>query len=295
MELLNDVELARFTSIRIGGKASYFAVPEDESELARVIELSRDKDLPLFILGGGSNTVFGNLRGFVVSLSRIRGMSVSFEGDLCFLKVRAGTPLRDVVLFALKENLEGIYRLAGFPASVGGAVAMNAGAFGVEMGDFVEEVSFVNWSGELVSLPRERLSFSYRSSPFPSLGVVVSCTLRLKRSRKLVLEDYRMVRSRRRGAQPVSVPTSGSTFKNPLPLRAGALLERVGLKGYRVGNVSFSEKHANFMVNLGGGSFKEVLSLIREARRRVFEEFGVRLEEEVKLVEDSGLDGWKVL
>ena len=295
MELLRDFDLSRLTSIRIGGRTKYLAVPESVEDLSRVILTSREKDLPLFLLGGGSNTIFGNVEGFVVSLSRMRGMRVRGGDEGLLVEALAGTPLKEITALALRENLEGVYRLLGFPASVGGAVAMNAGAFGVEIKDFLVEVRYLDWSGKLRTARREELEFSYRSSPFPELGVVVSCLFRFRRSGKPVGEDYRRIRDVRRRTQPINLPTSGSTFKNPLPKKAGELLEKVGMKGFRVGGVAFSEKHSNFLVNTGGGSIEDVKRLVEEAKRRVYEEFGVRLEEEVRLVEDSGSDGWKVL
>ncbi len=295
MELLEGIDLSRLTSIRIGGRARYLAMPTDVEDLSRVIQESREKDLPLFILGGGSNTIFGNVEGFVVSLERLRGVRVVEENGSFLVEALAGTPLKEITVLALKENLEGIYRLLGFPATVGGAVAMNAGAFGVEIKDFIMEVTYLDWFGELRRIAREELEFSYRSSPFPGKGIVVSCLFKLRRSEEPVSEDYNRIRRLRRSTQPINVPTSGSTFKNPLPHKAGELLERVGMKGYRLGGVAFSEKHSNFLVNLGGGSVEEVKALIEEAKRRVYEEFGIDLEEEVRLVEDSGSDGWKVL
>lgn len=295
MELIEGFDLSKLTSIGIGGKAKYLLLPEKIQDLSTAIQMSREKNLPIFILGGGSNTVFGDVEGFVVSLERLRGVRIREEKGCLLVEALAGTPLKEVATLALRENLEGIYKLLGFPATVGGAVAMNAGAFGVEMKVFIEELTYMDWSGRLVKLRGEEVDFSYRSSPFPSIGVVVSCLLRLRRSERDVLEDYKRIRDIRRKTQPLNLPTSGSTFKNPLPEKAGALLERVGMKGYRVGGVAFSQKHANFLINLGGGSLKEVRELIAEAKRRVYEEFGINLEEEVRLIEDSGSDGWKVL
>ena len=295
MELLRDFDLANLTSIRIGGRASYFSEPSNVEDLARLIKFSRDKDVPLFVLGGGSNTIFGEVKGLVISLRRLRGMRVEERNGKVIIEVLAGTPLKEIVSFAVKNDLEGIYRLMGFPATVGGAVAMNAGSFGSEMKDFIEEVSFLDWEGSLVVKKREEMEFSYRRSPFPKEGIVVSCKLLLKKSEVPVKEEFERIRIKRKNSQPINLPTSGSTFKNPYPKFAGELLEKVGMKGFGKGGVSFSEKHANFLVNLGGGRFEEVRSLIEEAKRRVFDEFGVKLEEEVKLVEDCGSDGWKVL
>lgn len=295
MEIFKDFDLGNLTSIRIGGRASFFSEPSSVEEVARLIKFSREKDMPLFVLGGGSNTIFGEVKGLVISLRRLRGMRVEERNGRVLVEVLAGTPLQEIVSFAVKNELEGIYRLMGFPASVGGAVAMNAGSFGSEMKDFIEEVSFLDWEGNLITKKREEIDFSYRSSPFPKEGVVVSCKLLLKRSEVSVKKEFEKIRIERKRSQPINLPTSGSTFKNPYPMFAGELLERVGMKGFRKGGVSFSEKHANFLVNLDRGKFEEVRSLIEEAKRRVFEKFGVKLEEEVRLIEDSGSDGWKVL
>ncbi len=295
MEILKEIDLSRFTSIRIGGKAKFFSEPESFEELSYIVKFSKEKDLPIFVLGGGSNTVFGDVRGIVLSTRKLRGFKVFQSGDDISLNVLTGTPLKDLVKLSVKENLEGIYKLIGFPATVGGAVAMNAGAFGVEMKDFLEEVTYLSWSGEIRTSRAEELNFSYRSSPFPELGLILSCKLKLRRSKESVLERARRIKLRRKGNQPVNFLTSGSTFKNPYPMYAGELLERVGMKGFRIGGVAFSEKHANFLVNLSKGSFEDVRRIVEEAKRRVYEEFGIYLEEEVKLIEDSGSEGWKIL
>ncbi len=295
VELVQGFDLSRLTSIRIGGRARYLALPESLEDLYRVTLISREKDIPLFLLGGGSNTIFGDVNGVVVSLSKIRGIKVWEEKGHIFVEALAGTPLKEITSLALRENLEGIYRLLGFPATVGGAVAMNAGAFGVEIKDFLQEITYMDWFGEVHKISARELDFSYRKSPFPKEGVVISCLFKLRRSSSPVAEDYGRIRDLRKRTQPINLPTSGSTFKNPLPKRAGELLEKVGMKGFRLGDVAFSEKHSNFLVNSGRGTIEEVRKLLEEAKRRVYEEFGIKLEEEVRLVEDSGSDGWKVL
>lgn len=295
MELFKDFELGNLTSIKIGGRASFFSEPSNIEEIAELIWFSREKDIPLFILGGGSNTIFGDVKGLVISLRKLRGMKVEEKSRELLVDVLAGTPLKEIVNLAVKNNLEGVYRLMGFPATVGGAVAMNAGAFGSEMKDFIGEVKFLDWEGNLRIKRKEEIEFSYRGSPFPAEGVVVSCKLLLKRSEAPVKDEFERIRIKRRSSQPINLPTSGSTFKNPYPMFAGELLEKVKMKGFRIGDVAFSEKHANFLVNLGRGNLEEVRSLIEEAKRRVFEEFGVELEEEVRLIEDSGSDGWNIL
>jgi len=295
MELLREVDLSPFTSIGIGGRASLFAHAGDVRTLRELVKLSRGEGIPLFVLGGGSNTIFGDVEGLVVSMRPMRSLEVREEGGGVAVTAQAGVPLRELVSLALRENLEGVYRLFGFPATVGGAVTMNAGAFGVEMADFLRSVTFMDWEGEVHRLSRGELELSYRRSPFPALGVILSCELFFRRSGEAVGEEYRRLRRRRKSTQPLNLPTSGSTFRNPPGAYAGELLEKVGMKGYRVGGVAFSDVHANFLVNLGGGSFGDVLRLVEIAKRRVREEFGLELEEEVRLVESRRADGWTVL
>ncbi|RLJ70352.1 UDP-N-acetylmuramate dehydrogenase [Hydrogenivirga caldilitoris] len=295
MNLLKNYNLSKLTTIRIGGKAKFFAQPADFNELRELILFSREKDIPIYVLGGGSNTIFGDIGGLVISLRKLTGMKVERKGEVFLIESLAGTPLREIVSLSVKENLDGLYRLVGFPATLGGAIAMNAGAFGVEISSFVRRVIFVDWNGEIKEKNSEEIEFSYRSSPFPREGLVLSCLLELPRSDTPVEGEFKRIREKRKRTQPIDKPTSGSTFKNPYPLYAGELLERVGMKSYRIGDVSFSEKHSNFLINHGEGRYGDVLKLVNEAKRRVYEEFGVRLEEEVRFIEDSGVDGWKVL
>ncbi|GAB6065164.1 UDP-N-acetylmuramate dehydrogenase [Aquifex pyrophilus] len=295
MEVYKDFPLRDLTTIKVGGKALYYVEPRTLKEIKDAINFSKIKELPLFILGNGSNTIFGDIRGVVLSTPRLKGMKVRKEGDTFFIEVLCGTPLKEIIRISLSENLEGIYRLLGFPASVGGAVSMNAGAFGVEISDFLEEVYVLNWEGELIRYKKEEINFSYRSSPFPKEGIVFKAVFRLKKSEKNVKEEYTRIREERRKKQPVNLPTSGSTFKNPKGSYAGKLLEESGLKGFKLKNAGFSEKHANFLINYGNASFSEIRELIDIAKEKVYENCGINLVEEVKLVESSGNNGWEIL
>ena len=295
MSFEREVPLYGFTSIGIGGRASFFLRARDKEVLKEGIEFSRSKDVPLFILGGGSNTVLGDVRGLVIRVEEFFPLEVFNGSKEVKIKVSGGTPLKEVIGLAVRENLDGIFRLAGFPATVGGAVAMNAGAFGVEIADFIDEVEFVDWEGKVHRAKRDELTFGYRKSPFPEIGVVTEVLLKLRRADKNVKEEFGIIRERRKSSQPINKKTSGSTFKNPSGGKAGRLLEMAGMKGYRIGNVCFSDLHANFMINLGGATLSEVRDLIETAREKVKESTGYLLEEEVRLIEDSGSDGWKVL
>ncbi|MFN4012801.1 MAG: UDP-N-acetylmuramate dehydrogenase [Aquificaceae bacterium] len=291
---IKNLELWPYTTIRIGGKALYFCEPRNLEELRYALFFALDKSLPLFILGRGSNTIFGDFEGLVISMRRFEGFGVKREGDLFHITAQAGVLLSKLIHLSLKEGLEGFYRLVGFPATVGGAIAMNAGAFGYEISEHLREVAFLDWDGQLHIAKKEELSFSYRSSSFPELGVVLMGAFAVPRAKGDIREEYKAIKERRVSKQPLNLPTCGSTFKNPPGHFAGKLLEEVGMKGYRVGDVAFSEKHANFLINLGRGTYEQVLKIIQEAKRRVFESFGISLEEEVRLIESGCTYGRKV-
>lgn len=292
--LKEDFPLKNLTSIKIGGRALYYGAPKNLKELSEIVKFSKAKDIPLFILGNGSNTILGDFKGVVLHTAKLKGLKLFQTNGKLQVEALCGTPLKEIIRLAVRENLKGVYKLLGFPASVGGAVSMNAGAFGVEISDFLKEVYFLSWDGELVKAQREELEFSYRKSPFPQLGIVYKAIFEFEFSKEPIRENYVRIRQIRKEKQPINLPTSGSTFKNPKGDYAGRLLEKAGLKGFRLKELAFSEKHANFLVNLGNASFSEARDLIDLAKERVFNTFGVILEEEVKLIENSSLDGWKV-
>lgn len=294
MKIHKGVSLAKFTTIGIGGVAEYFCEPEGEEELRRALFFALEKGKPIFPLGRGANTIFGNFGGLVVSTRKLRKLSVARKGESIVVCAQAGVPLSELVALALSENLEGIYKLAGFPATVGGAIAMNAGAFGYEISHNLVSLSFMDYEGRIHKVRKEEVAFAYRSSPFPKMGFVLEAEFEFRKAKEDIRPEYNLIREKRKASQPINMPTCGSTFKNPPNFYAGKLLEEVKLKGYRVGDVAFSEKHANFLVNLGRATYEQALIIIQEAKRRVYESFGIELEEEVKLVESCGFDGWKV-
>ncbi|MFN7064674.1 MAG: UDP-N-acetylmuramate dehydrogenase [Aquificaceae bacterium] len=289
-----NIDLSPFTTIRIGGRAAGFCEPSNLEELQYALFFALDKSLPLYILGKGSNTIFGDFEGLVISMKRFREFKVKEQQDKVLIWAGAGVSLSKLVSFSLREGIEGFYRLVGFPATVGGAVAMNAGAFGYEVSQHLREVVLLDWEGRIKKVKREDLEFSYRSSPFPALGFLLTAIFEVPRAKGKIREEYKIIKEKRASKQPIDMLTCGSTFKNPKGYYAGRLLEEVGIKGYRVGDVAFSEKHANFLVNLNKGTYGQVIKILQEAKRRVFEEFGINLEEEVRIVESSSAYGWKV-
>jgi len=266
------------TTIGIGGHFRVY-FPESIGELLNLV-----KDGNFFIVGGGSNLILpdrlpGDLR--LVSLSRFKGVKI--DGSLLF--AGAGESLRRVVGFLLERKLSSIEFLSGIPkATIGGAVAQNAGAFGRSMSDVLSLVRFVDLRSLSVLEIDNFSGFSYRSSPFPDKGIVIEVALRVEERNGIreLVKSY--VRRRMDKQPPFWLRTAGSTFKNPEGFSAGYLLDRAGLKGFRVGDLKFSEKHANFMVNTGSATFSQFEELVGIARERVREMFGVELELEVKTI-----------
>lgn len=282
--------LRELTSIRIGGIAKLLATPTNTQELKECINIAKDMDV--FVIGRGSNTIMGDFDGIVIRTSRFQELSVKQAESTVYVYAGAGVSLTALARIGSELNLEGIYKLDGFPASVGGAVAMNAGAFGCEFSEFITSVDFIDWEGKLHRINRDELSFSYRNSQFPGLGLVIGVNLEFKKSNTSIAQESLKIKTKRLSSQPRGVLTCGSTFKNPPGDFAGRLLELSGFKGFRLGNVGFSSKHANFLINFGNASFDEAIELISLAREKVFENFNLLLEEEVKLIASNSNSRW---
>ncbi len=289
-----NVPLKEFTTIKVGGIAKYFARPKDKKDLVEYLKIANDKGINVYILGKGANTIFGDFDGVVLHTKHLGEIQIKELERGLYVKAQCGVSLANLIKLALSQNLEGIYRLVGFPATVGGAVAMNAGAFGYEIKDNLLSVEFLDWEGNLQVANAKDLEFLYRKSPFPDNGILLSAEFFFYFAQKPIKEEYEKIKEKRVKTQPINMPTSGSTFKNPQGDYAGRLLELVGMKGYTLGDIGFSNLHSNFLVNLGNATFQDVKRIIKEAKRRVYETFGIELQEEVKLVESGCFDGWKV-
>jgi len=281
-ECTPDAPLAPRTSIRVGGPADLLVRPADPADLAVLLRSCAERRVPLLVLGGGANLLVADagIRGVVVRLPVDLGEE-SADGDRLVLS--GGAPVTRLVQRAVASGLTGCEFAAGIPGTLGGAVAMNAGTRIGEMKDVVERVEVATPEGPRW-IPAAELGFAYRTCRLPPGAVVTRVGFRLQRgdvaaSRAAMDAD----REHRRRTQPLSWPTWGSTFRNPPGDHAGRLVEAAGLKGHREGNAMWSDLHANFVVNLGGATARDCLSLIRLARQRVRELFGVELELEVRL------------
>ncbi len=278
--------LAAHTTFKIGGPAAVFVQPAQEDQLCSAIALCRELSVPYYVLGNGSNTLFGDKgwNGAVICLAGLRG-EVHQEGDN--LWAPAGMPLNMLCMAALRASLTGLEFAYGIPGTVGGAVYMNAGAYGGEMKDVLVSVRHLNAQGEIVETPASELDLGYRHSIFEDNGdCILSAQVRLAPGdAQKISEQMNDLMGRRRDKQPLDKPSAGSTFKRPAGAFAGALIDQCGLRGYRHGGAAISEKHCGFVVNLGGATCADVLALCQEVQTIVKEKTGFTLEKEIRVVE----------
>jgi UDP-N-acetylmuramate dehydrogenase len=281
-EAVRDAPLAARTAIRVGGPADLLVRPANPDDLVAVLRAVRELGVPLTLLGGGANTLVADrgIRGVVLRLPQDFG-GESADGDTLVLS--GGAPNMRLAARAHARGLVGMEFIAGIPGTLGGATAMNAGTKIGEMKDVVARVELATADGA-GWVEAAALAFGYRSARIPVGAVVTRIAFGL-RPGDVAASDAAMRedRDRRRRTQPYDKPTFGSTFTNPPGDFAGRMIEAVGLKGHRVGNATWSDVHANFVVNLGGATARDVLALVRLAQERVRERFGVRLETEVRL------------
>jgi UDP-N-acetylmuramate dehydrogenase len=279
-----DVPLARYTSLRVGGPAEALATPADRTELARTLALCGELGLPLQVLGNGFNTLVrdGGVEGVVLRLQRLRALGRGEAGDVV---AEAGVTHATLTRFCALHGLAGLEFGAGIPGTVGGWVAMNAGIPEREVKDALRGVVLADAAGRVHCTPRAALPFRYRSAGLPAGAVVVAASFAVRQADRAEVEsEVERHLAKRANTQPLDIPSCGSVFKNPPGEFAGRLIEQAGLKGARVGGAEISPVHANFIVNRGGASAADVLSLIELARTRVREGSGVALEPEVHIV-----------
>jgi UDP-N-acetylmuramate--alanine ligase len=272
--------MAKHTWLKIGGPADIFVRPKNEIEIIRVAEYAWEHDIPLFILGNGSNILVGDkgIRGIVLAAGEAE--TWFRQGENMFT-VSASYSLPKFVIDSLKLGYEGLESLAGVPCTIGGATRMNAGAYGVEIFDRVHSVKFIR-NGVVEVKTRDQLIFSYRHTEFVN-DIILETTFALDKAGDIeaVNAKRKELLEKRKNAQPLDKPNTGSVFKNPLPEYAGKLIEEAGLKGFSLGQVQVSPKHANFIVNNGGATAKEFVELVNYIREKVKEKSGIDLQTEV--------------
>ena len=279
--------MSRHTTFKIGGPADYFLMPDKDTDVGRIVKICKESAIPYFILGNGSNLLVGDggYRGAVIQI--YKNMSaVTVEGTE--ITVQAGALLSSVAAAAKNAALTGFEFAGGIPGTMGGAVVMNAGAYGGEMKDVLIEVTVMDEEGEIVTLPADKLELGYRTSIIKTAGyIVLEAKLQLKEGNpEVIRETMKDLTIRRTTKQPLEYPSAGSTFKRPEGYFAGKLIMDSGLAGYQVGGAQVSEKHCGFVINAGGATARDVRTLMDNVRDIVYKKYGVTLEPEVKFLGD---------
>jgi len=281
MKLLRNEWLKKHVSFRIGGPADYFVVPKNLEELKEALKFAQERKLMVALMGAGTNLLVLD-HGF-------RGLVIKLAGGISYVKVRgrnvkvgAGTYLSHLLQTLSTKGLGGLEFLAGIPGSVGGAVVMNAGAWGKEIGRYVKSVKVLEKNGKEKLLEGKQLKFGYRQSIFQKgKYILAEVVFRLRKKRpSLIRKKMQEFLMKRKKSQPLGVPSAGSIFKNPPGGFAGKILEEAGCKGWRVGDAQVSHKHANFIINLGEAKAREVLKLMTKMQKAA----KVKLEPELKIM-----------
>jgi UDP-N-acetylmuramate dehydrogenase len=284
---IKDEPMSRHTTFRTGGPATLFLRPENEKELTEIVAILKRENYPFMLLGNGSNLLVSDkgYEGAVISLESLSGIDLEGEDIIC---AKAGALNSQIALFARQNCLTGFEFAAGIPGTIGGAMIMNAGAYGGEMKLITKSVRVVTPKGEVKELSANECDFGYRTSALKREGyIVLEARLQLQKGdQAAITEKMTELALKRKEKQPLEYPSAGSTFKRPEGYFAGKLIDDAGLRGFRVGDAQVSEKHCGFVINRGNATSSEIHELIEQVQKKVYESFGVTLETEVIMVGD---------
>ena len=283
--LFFDEPMKKHTSFRIGGQAEILVLPQTNSQIIAVIDYARREQIPYIIMGNGTNLLVkdGGIRGIVIKLAKNFGR-ISLRGQE--MNAQAGASLNGAAELACRKGLKGLEFAAGIPGTFGGAVSMNAGAYDGEMKDVITSATVLKQDNAIEVWSAEELGFAYRKSRVITEGaVLLEVTLHLEKDDPAkIRERMNHLLSLRKAKQPLQYPSAGSTFKRPPGHYAGALIEKAGLKGFRIGDAQVSPLHAGFIINLGNATARDVIRLIEAIQEAVLTQFGILLEPEVRIV-----------
>lgn len=285
--------MAKHTTFRVGGPADYFFAPSTADGVKSALDYCKQEKIPYYIIGNGSNLLVSDqgYRGAVIQI--FRNLSkVQVEKDTT-IRAQAGASMAAVAKMALNSGLTGMECLSGIPGTIGGAVTMNAGAYGGEIKDILVEVTVIDNQGQIVTIPAEKLELGYRTSIIAKKQyVVLEAVLSLQKGdQNQILARMNELKEQRVSKQPLEYPSAGSTFKRPEGYFAGKLIQDAGLAGYTVGGAQVSEKHCGFVVNVGNATAGDIYQLICDVQDKVWEKDHVRLEPEVKMLGEFTREG----
>ncbi len=282
-QVKTEEPMKNHTTFRVGGPAEFFVMPRTAEEVKKVIDLCRRESFPYYIIGNGSNLLVSDqgYRGVVLQIYKEMSC-IEIEENV--IVAQAGALLSAIANKALENGLTGFEFAAGIPGTLGGACVMNAGAYGGEMKDVLEEVTVLTEEGEVLTIPKENLELGYRTSIIARKGyIVLEARIQLREGEKEAIKSLmEELKDKRVSKQPLEYPSAGSTFKRPEGYFAGKLIQDAGLRGFSVGGAQVSEKHCGFVINRENATAADVAELMRQVSARVEEEFGVKLEPEVK-------------
>ena len=284
-QVLFEEPMKSHTTFRIGGPAEVFIMPKSIKQVQMAVKICQEEQIPYFILGNGSNLLVSDrgYRGVIIQMDRNMG-EIQVEGTE--IQAAAGALLSSIAVAARRESLTGFEFAGGIPGTLGGAVVMNAGAYGGEMKDVLKEVTVMDGDGKIFTLPASELEMGYRTSIIKTAGyLVLSARITLSRGKEEDIKARtRALSEMRTQKQPLDYPSAGSTFKRPEGYFAGKLIMDSGLRGYSVGGAMVSEKHCGFVINKGNATAEDVVSLMKHVTEVVQEKYGVTLEPEVKFL-----------
>ncbi len=284
--VLKDVPMKRYTSMRVGGPAKLLLYPADRHDLAAMIDRMRDTGIPYRFLGNGTNVIVSDegIKEALVRITKMNRLHFTKTGGGAIAEVGGGYSLKRFISECARRGLAGLEKLYWIPGSVGGGIRMNAGSFGQSISDTLTGVDIINERGEIIERQINKEEFGYRTSPVGRRDCVISARFRLRTGDAAQLQkDMDHVYSERKKNHPMEYPSAGSVFKGVGGRSAWWFVEKAGLRGYRIGDACVSEKHTNFIVNLGHARARDIAALIGKIKEEVFARLGVRLEEEVEL------------
>ncbi len=287
-KIMYNEPMRNHTSFKVGGNADLFVSVVNEDELKQALNYAKLKNLPITIIGNGSNLLVSDngIRGLVIKID-IQFFKIEDNKKDIVVKVGSGNKMMALGIQLKEKEISGFEELSGIPGTVGGAVFMNAGAYGKEMKDIVVSTKCMDKDGKIFELSNEDQKFEYRSSIFNQKEyIILETKLKLEKGNKENIEQkMKEYLNKRKEKQPLEYPSAGSTFKRQEGIITAKLIDECGLKGYKIGGAMVSEKHAGFIVNTGDATAKDIMDLIKHIKDKVYERYGVEIEEEIKFVE----------
>lgn len=286
-KIIFDEPMKKHTSFKIGGKADFFVKVETKEELVQAIQYAKIKELPITIMGNGSNILVTDkgIRGLVIKID-IQNLKIEKLEEHAEITVGSGYKIMALAIKLMNEEFSGFEELSGIPGTIGGALYMNAGAYGREMKDIVIFTTCMDFEGNVFELTNEEQEFSYRSSIFNKKDyIILETKLKLEYGKKEEIQNkINDFQAQRKEKQPIEYPSAGSSFKRQEGIITAKLIDECGLKGFEIGGAKISEKHAGFIINTGNATAKDVLNLVKYIKEKVYEKYHIKIEEEIRII-----------